>query len=234
MNIIVTGAARGIGFEVVRKLSGNSENHIIAVSRNGQALSELVSDCLADNPHASVIQYELDLAKFELYPFIIKHLEQYIPSCDILINNAGKLVNKPFDHFGIEEFDATFDVNVKSPFFLIQTLLPFLNKGAHVVNIGSIGGVQGSKKFPGLAAYSASKGALAILTEVLAEEFTSYEIKVNCLAIGAVQTEMFQMAFPGAKALQGPVEMANYISDFAVNGHKYFNGKVVQVSLSVP
>ncbi len=234
MNIIVTGAARGIGYEVVKVLAKHKQNHIVAISRNGKALKELVSDCIRLYPDAKVIPYEFDLTQFEFYPFIVQRLETFIHTCDILINNAGKLVNKPFDKFGIDEFDDTFDVNVKSPFFMIQALLPMMNKGAHIVNIGSIGGVQGSKKFPGLAAYSASKGALAILTEVLAEELAEQEIKVNCLAIGAVQTEMFMKAFPGAKAMQTPAQMAHFVGDFAINGHKYFNGKVVPVSLSVP
>jgi short-subunit dehydrogenase len=233
MNIIITGASRGIGFELVKILAKHKQNHIVAISRNGKALKELAAECLRLYPDSKVIPYEFDLNQFEFYPFIVQRLETFIHKCDVLINNAGKLVNKPFNKFDPAEFDDTFNVNVKSPFFLTQALLPLLNKGAHVVNIGSIGGVQGSKKFPGLAAYSASKGALAVLTEALAEEFTEQEIKVNCLALGSVQTEMFTRAFPGAKAFQNPVQIAHFISDFAINGHKYFNGKVVQVSVSM-
>jgi len=234
MNIIVTGASKGIGFEVVKLLAKHKQNHIVAISRNGKLLKELVAESLRLYPDAKVTPYEFDLTQFEFYPFIVQRLETFIHTCDILINNAGKLVNKPFGKFGLEEFDDTFNVNIKSPFFLIQALLPILNKGAHVVNISSMGGVPGSQKFPGLAGYSASKGALAILTEVLAEELAEQEIKINCLAIGAVQTEMFIKAFPGARALQNPAQIAHFIADFAVNGQKYFNGKVVPVSLSVP
>jgi NAD(P)-dependent dehydrogenase (short-subunit alcohol dehydrogenase family) len=151
-----------------------------------------------------------------------------------LVHNAGKLVNKPFSRFDATDFDDTFNVNVKGPFLFTQAMLPMMNKGSHIVNIGSIGGIIGSKKFPGLAAYSASKGALSVLTEVLAEELAEKEIKVNCLALGAVQTEMFSKAFPGAKALQNPAQIAHFIGDFCVNGQKYFNGKVIPVSLSVP
>jgi NAD(P)-dependent dehydrogenase (short-subunit alcohol dehydrogenase family) len=234
MNIIITGASKGIGFELVKALAKHKQNHIVAISRNGKALKELTADCIRLYPDAKVIPYEFDLNQFEFYPFIVQRLETFIHKCDILINNAGKLVNKPFSKFDPAEFDETFNVNVKSPFFLTQALLPMLNRGAHVVNIGSIGGVQGSKKFPGLAAYSASKAALAVLTESLAEELAEQEIRVNCLALGAVQTEMFTRAFPGAKAMQNPAQIAHFIADFAVNGHKYFNGKVVPVSVSVP
>lgn len=234
MNIILTGASRGIGFELVKNFAKHKQNHVVAISRNGRALGELVAECKRQYPDAKVTPYEFDLNQFDFYPFIVQRLETIIPRCDILINNAGKLVNKPFSSFSPDEFDETFNVNVKGPFFFTQALLSMFNKGAHVVNIGSLGGVPGSKKFPGLAAYSASKGALAILTEVLAEELAEREIKVNCLALGAVQTEMFTKAFPGARALQSPAQIANFIADFAVTGHKYFNGKVVPVSLSVP
>jgi len=234
MNIIITGASKGIGFELVKVLAKHKQNHIVAISRNGKALKELVAECIKLYPEAKVTPYEFDLNQFEFYPFIAQRLETIIHKCDVLVNNAGKLINKPFGKTELVNFDDTFNVNVKAPFFLTQALLPMLNKGAHVVNIGSIGGVQGSKKFPGLAAYSASKGALAILTEALAEEFAEQEITVNCLALGAVQTEMFAKAFPGARALQNPAQIAHFIGDFCINGPKYFNGKVVPVSMSVP
>jgi len=234
MNIIITGASRGIGFELVKTLAKHKQNQIVAISRNGKALKELVAECSRQNLVGKVIPYEFDLNQFEFYPFIVQRLETFIHKCDILINNAGKLVNRPFAKFDQTEFDATFNVNIKAPFFLIQALLPMFNRGAHVVNVASMGGVQGSKKFPGLAAYSSSKGALAVLTEILAEELAEQDIRVNCLALGSVQTEMFAKAFPGSKAMLNPAQMAQYIADFAINGQKYFNGKVIPVAMSTP
>jgi 3-oxoacyl-[acyl-carrier protein] reductase len=234
MNIIITGASRGIGFELVKTLSRHRDNRIVALSRNGAALNKLVTECARLNPAAKVIPYEFDLNQFEFYPLIAQRLETMIHRCDILVNNAGCLINKPFSKLEPGEFDEIYNVNVKSPFFLIQALLPIFNKGAHIVNISSMGGISGTKKFPGLSAYSSSKGAVTILTEILAEELASYEIKVNCLAMGAVQTEMFAHAFPGLKAHMTPTEMAPFVADFAINGSRYFNGKVIPVSASVP
>lgn len=97
-----------------------------------------------------------------------------------------------------------------------------------------MGGVQGSVKFPGLAAYSSSKAAVINLTELLAEEYKDSGISFNVLALGAVQTEMLEEAFPGYKASISAVEMANYIFDFSLNGQKYYNGKLLQVSNSTP
>ena len=234
MNIIVTGASNGIGYEVVKILSKHKGNHIVALSRNWKKVSDLAAECNKLTPDAHVTPYEFDLTQFDFYPLIIQRLGTIIPRCDILINNAGKLFNKPFEKFSPDEFDAIFDVNVKSPFLFIQALLPMMNKGGHIVNIGSMGGIQGSKKFPGLSAYSASKGALTILTEILAEELVSREIRVNCLALGSVGTDMFANAFPEGKAQINSAQMAQFIADFAVQGHRYFNGKVLPVSAGVP
>ena len=97
-----------------------------------------------------------------------------------------------------------------------------------------MGGFQGSEKYKGLSYYSASKAALACLSECMAAEFLESGISVNCLALGAVQTEMFEEAFPGLKAPVTAKEMAKFIADFALNGNKFFNGKVIPVAFSDP
>jgi NAD(P)-dependent dehydrogenase (short-subunit alcohol dehydrogenase family) len=234
MNIVVTGASRGIGAEIVKILCKHRGNQIIALSRNGEALKKLIAECLKLNPDAKVRPVEFDLVQFDFYPFLLQKIESHFRTCDVLINNAGRLVNRPFEKMEFLDFDNIFNVNVKSVYFLTQLLLPAMSKGSHIVNISSIGGFQGSKKFNGLSAYSSSKGALTILSEALAEELMDREINVNCLALGATQTEMFERAFPGLKALQTPPQIAQFIVDFAVTGHKFFNGKVIPVSNTVP
>ena len=153
---------------------------------------------------------------------------------DILINNAGKLINKPFLDMIEEDFDSVFKVNLFGVANLIKNLYPFFNKKSHIVNISSIGGLIGSSKFKGLTAYSSSKGALNILTEVLAEEFKESGPYFNSLCLGSVQTKMLEQVFPGYNAQVKPKDMAKFIFDFANNGTKYFNGKVIPVSLSNP
>ena len=153
---------------------------------------------------------------------------------DVLINNSGYLVNKPFSELSLEDFKQSYDVNVFGVFSLTQAVLPFFKKSSHVVNISSMGGVQGSAKFPGLAAYSSSKGALITLTELLAEEFKQTGPSFNVLALGAVQTEMLEEAFPGYKAPLTATQMAQYIIDFSLTGNTFYNGKVLEVSSSTP
>ena len=153
---------------------------------------------------------------------------------DILINNAGKLLNKPFLETTPAEFESVYGVNVFGVAGITRTVIPKMKKSGHVVTISSMGGVQGSTKFPGLAAYSSSKGAVITLTELLAEEFKETGPSFNVLALGAVQTEMLAEAFPGYQAPTTAFEMAQYIKEFALSGHKFYNGKLLQVSSSTP
>ena len=227
MNILITGAGKGIGFEIAKLFSGEKGNKIIGISRKTESLQSLAIE--------NIFPIQFDLANFNNYQSdLLPEIKKHFTKIDILINNAGFLVNQPFQKISSIDFDKTFDINIKSPFFLCQTLLPLMHSKTHIVNISSMGGFQGSAKFNGLSVYSASKGALAILTECMAEELKENGIKVNCLALGAVQTEMLSEAFPSYEAPLKPSEMAEFIVDFAINGSKYFNGKIIPVTLSNP
>ena len=153
-----------------------------------------------------------------------------------MINNAGLLINKPFLDIEYEDFLSVFEVNFYSALLITKLSTPYLlrSNSAHIVNISSVGGVNDTLKFPGLSVYSSSKGALTILSECLSEELKETNIKVNCLALGAVQTEMLEQAFPDYKAPINAKEMAIYISDFALKQHNYMNGQIVKVALSNP
>jgi len=229
MNIIITGASRGIGYELAKKLIQHG-HQLIVIARNRKKLQQMEKDFRSDNFH--FLEFDLSVADYNkvLVPFVKAHFTKV----DILINNAGLLINKPFEELTDDDFDRTFNLNVKSVFKLTRELLSIFSKGAHIVNITSMGGVQGSAKFSGLSLYSASKGALSVLTECMAEELKVQNIKVNALALGAVQTEMLSQAFPDYKAPLQAEEMATFIADFALTGHHYFNGKILPVSVSTP
>ena len=234
MNIIVTGASRGIGYEVVKKLVQDEDHKVLIVSRNIAKLNQLSDECMQLAPDAKIIAHKLDLRDPNFEQSLVTLIDEQLKKVDVLINNAGHLINKPFIEFTQDEFDEVFDINVKSIFRLIQAMYPYFSSPAHIVNIGSMGGYQGSMKFPGLSLYSASKGALAVLSECLAEEFKDAGIKVNCLALGAAQTEMLSEAFPNYQPPLTARQMAEFICDFSINGHIYFNGKVLPVALTVP
>lgn len=232
MKIVVTGASRGIGYELVKQLSSNSGNTVFAVSRNEQQLEKLKSECVNKN----VIAITCDLSKELSILSLLTNIKKHTPTINALVNNAGAIINKPFSEISKSELDYVYNVNVFSVVRLIQGVLPLMDETtkSHIVNISSMGGFQGSSKFAGLSAYSSSKAALACLTECLAEEFKDRNIAFNCLALGAVQTEMLNEAFPGYKAPLSASEMATYVSDFVINAHKTMNGKIIPVSLSNP
>jgi len=234
MNFIITGASKGIGSELVKTLCRHKGNQIVALARSIDGLRRLAAECQKLNPSCKILTIEFDLAQFDFYPFILQKIETLFHHCDVLVNNAGKLINLPFGKIEPQDFDDVFNVNIKGLFFFTQLILPLMEKGGHIVNISSIGGITGSKKFPGLTAYSSSKGAVSVFTEALAEELFESEISVNCLALGGVHTDMFEKAFPGVKAQQTPQQIAQFIAEFAVTGNRFYNGKVLPVSITLP
>ncbi len=236
MNIIITGASRGIGYELVKILAADSDNTVIAISRNVQKLENLRTECLAINPLSKVVPIIFDLSNTNQISSLVSVITMHVKSINVLVNNAGVLVNKPFSEISANDLEYVFKVNVFSVVKLIQHILPIMDETqkSHIVTIGSMGGVQGSTKFAGLSAYSSSKAALACLTECLAEEFKDKNIAFNCLALGAAQTEMLNEAFPGYKAPVSAEEMASFIADFSLNAHRFINGKIIPVSLSTP
>ena len=224
-NIIITGTSKGIGFELVQLFS-NAGHNILALSRNSDPISNLHLN--------NVTLFPFDLCRLEDYKKVKTFISSEWKHVDILINNAGILLNKPFAETSMQDFEDVYKTNVFGVAEITRTVIPFMKKDGHVVTISSIGGVQGSVKFSGLSAYSSSKGAVITLTELLAEEYKETGPSFNVLALGAVQTEMLEKAFPGYKASTTALEMAQYIFDFALHGNKLYNGKMLQVSNSTP
>ena len=219
--VIVTGASRGIGRALVDRFL-DLGHQVWALSRNTDELEKV----------EGVFSVSIDLSDEQ-------QIASWVNSCDVdhfdaVINNAGMLINKPFAETTYADFEAVYRVNVFGAAQLIRHLLPMLSPASHIVNISSMGGINGTAKFPGLAAYSSSKGALGILTELLAEEFVDNGPRCNALALGAVQTEMLAEAFPDYKAAVSASQMASYIADFSLNGHHLYNGKVLPISQSTP
>ena len=223
-NIIITGTSRGIGFELALQFA-KAGHQVLAISRN-------IPQAFLSNENISCLSVDLsnESELNKVNEFLAKSWKQV----DAVIHNAGSLLLKPFLETTQEDFESIYKVNVFGVANLTRVCLPYLQKGSHVVTISSMGGIQGSLKFAGLAAYSSSKGAVITLSELLAEEYKERGISFNVLALGSVQTEMLEEAFPGYQAPISACEMANYIYDFTLTGNKYFNGKVLQVSSTNP
>ncbi len=233
MNVIVTGAGSGIGKEVVKRFLQEENTNVLAVSRNSAKLDALIQECGNQNLRT----LELDFVDFDSNEIKLGEALNGMGEVDILINNAGMLLNKNFLDVTVKDMNEQWTVNFVGAARMIQHCVPYMevtNGKSHIINVSSMGGYQGSAKFPGLSIYSSSKGALSILTECLAEEFADKSISVNALAFGAVQTEMLEKAFPEFKAPISAEEMAGFVVEFAMNGHRYMNGKVLPVSISTP
>jgi len=220
--IVVTGTSSGIGHQICIQ-AAKMNFHVISVSRNIEPLKDI----------GGIESFSIDITNKDSIDEFITNLKSRKIKIDILINNAGYLVSELFGDTTYDSFKKTFDVNVFGLAEITRSLIPIINSDGHVINISSIGGVNGSKKFPGLSAYSSSKAAVIALTEVLAEEHQNGP-SFNVLALGAVQTKMLKEAFPDYNAETKPEEMAKYILDFAINGNKLFNGKLISVSNSNP
>lgn len=221
--LVITGASRGIGNALVQ-LASDYGHHVYALSRNISSIKKT----------AKVHPIDIDITDENTLSIFIDQLQKEGVKIDVLINNAGVLINKPFAETTAEDFELLYRVNVFGLASLTRMLIPLINPKGHVVNISSIGGIDGSSKFPGLAAYSSSKGAVNILTELLAEEYKVTGPAFNSLALGAVQTEMLAQAFPSFQAPVTAEEIADYILKFALEGQQFFNGKIIPVSSSTP
>lgn len=224
-NIIITGTSRGIGYQLVQQFA-KAGHRVLALSRNQEPVNALkLSNCKA---------LSFDITSDEDIAAVEKFVKSDWKQVDVVIHNSGLLVNESFSEIKMSDFKRSYEVNVFGVAALTQTVLPYMKKDGHIVSVSSMGGIQGSVKFPGLAAYSSSKGALITLTEVWAEEYKESGPSFNTLALGAVQTEMLEEAFPGYQAPLNADEMATYIMDFALNGSTFYNGKTLQVSSSTP
>ncbi len=225
-NVIVTGASKGIGYQTALEFARQG-HHVLAIARNGELLNNLKKEAEAKG-RVEVLALDLG-GDYDIHQVISS-----FGSVDVLINNAGALVNKPFPEISSDELKRVYEVNVFAPFRLTQQLMPHFNQGAHIINIGSVGGVNGTQKFPGLTAYSSSKAAMSCLAECLQAEYENSGLIFNSLALGAVQTEMLSQAFPGYQAPVSPFEMAKYIVNFTLSAPDIIRGKTISVSRTNP
>jgi 3-oxoacyl-[acyl-carrier protein] reductase len=229
MNILINGGSKGIGREVALHLALDPANKIIITGREMAALETVAGNS------ANIFALETDLSDRERLALHYRdQVTSHFKSVDIMINMAGFLVSAAFMEIDDNDARKMMEINFFGTAAAIRLVRPLMSEGSHIINISSMGGYQGSPKYRGMAYYSASKAAVACLSECLAEEFRESKIYVNCIALGAVQTEMLQEAFPGYRAPVGADKIAPFISYFALNAHRFMNGKIIPLALSNP
>jgi len=169
MNILVTGASRGIGKTIAGSLDGN----IFVSARNEELLKPFKNYCVCDLTH--------DIEKLGNY---IEEKE-----IDVLINNAGEYIYSPIEEININQIEHQIKTNLEAPLYLISRAVPYMKKNGwgRIINIGSISGVMGEA---GASIYSASKSGLIGASKALALELAEYGITVNTINPGWVDTDM--------------------------------------------
>lgn len=234
MNILITGGSRGIGKELVELFVADTNNKVVVFSRNQEKMKSIQQQ-LKEQYNNTIINVALDFLSSNLEEELENTFQQLGLTFDVVINNAGFLINQPFLQTEVKEIEELFKVNFTAPYLINKNIAAkYAATNCHIINIGSMGGVQGSVKFPGLSVYSATKAALANLTECLAEELNETGIKINCLALGSAQTEMLNEAFPDYKSPVSAKDMAQFIYQFSLTGNMLFNGKIIPVAITTP
>lgn len=218
---IVTGASSGIGRATAEMLL-EAGARVALFARSGDALEEL-----AALHSSSAVPVAGDAADESAIERLFAETERALGPCEILINNAGTFVAKLVLEMSSAEWDHQFAVNVRAMFLASRRALPaMIERGRGViVNVGSISGIPGPVKFPGLSAYCASKGAVISFTEALAGEVREHGIRVNCVSPGSVDTPMLRRAAPGVRAGVTPEEMARVILFAASDASRPMNGQ---------
>lgn len=226
---IVTGAGRGVGRATVVELARAHGRRVIAVGRDAEALA-----AVAEEAGTLVEPLRLDITGPEAAAILREAVGDR--AVEALVHNAGRLLHRSLGAYDLRSMEELFVINVHAPLLLTQALADKLagSPGGHVVVISSMGGFQDSVKFPGLAAYSASKAAAACLAQCLAAELGGRGVRCNALALGAVDTDMLRAAFPGYQAPVDAETMGRYVARFALEGADLFNAKVLPVAVSTP
>lgn len=228
MAVLITGASRGLGRALVKEYRENG-SLVIGLSR-GLGLS-------FKKEGQGYYKVAFDWKQYDgLGKMLGDLLEGEGERIDVLVNNAGLLNKSDLMTSDKASFLEQMEVNVWNALEVFRTLYSgsLFSRQAQVINIGSMGGVQGTLKFPGLFSYSASKAALISLTEAMDAEFGSEGLSFNCLALGAVNTEMLKAAFPGYISQVEPENMAKFIRMFSEGSGQLMSGKVIQVAKSNP
>ena len=233
---LITGASKGIGKAVAHAL-GKEGAKVILVSRNQEALDEVAKEFEADGIVSLAIA--ANTGKEEDLALLVEKVVSAFGRIDILVNNAASNpVFGPIEMTDEKAFEKIMDVNVKGPFILSKLVLPYLQKngGGSIINISSVEGKRPSK---GLGVYSVSKSALIQLTKSMALEWGQYNVRVNAICPGLIQTKFSEALWANEKILKHvlagvplgrvgqPEEMAGLVVLLASEKGSYITGSII-------
>ncbi|MFO1422368.1 MAG: SDR family NAD(P)-dependent oxidoreductase [Candidatus Competibacteraceae bacterium] len=207
---LITGGGRGIGAATAEVLARKGARVIVA-SRTETEQTATVAQLRADGLDAALIA--LDVADEAAVDAAFARIAAEQGRLDILVNNAAILLSGPFAEMAMADWDRVLAVNLRGAVLCARQAFRLMReRGGAIVNVSSLGGVPGTEKFPGYAAYTVSKFALTGLTEALAAEGREHHIRVNAVAPGAVDTAMLRQAASHLRTRTGPTDVAKVIA----------------------
>jgi 3-oxoacyl-[acyl-carrier protein] reductase len=230
----VTGGSRGIGQEIVRKLSSEGVNVAFTYSNSENEANQLVAELT--NEQTKVIALKADSGNEESIVDAINKAFETLGSLDILVNNAGVAISAMLPDVKMEDFDKMVSVNIKGVFVAIQTAAALMNDGGRIITIGSTAAERSI--FPGGAVYAMTKAAVAALTRGIARDLAPRGISVNTVQPGPIETDMNPADSQFADIIRGFVALGHYgtkhdvaeLVAFLVNpSAKYITGASINI-----
>lgn len=235
---LVTGAGRGIGHGIARRLAQDGAAVILHHGRSAQAARDLADEIGAQGGNASTVG--ADLADMDAIQAMFETISQRHPRLDILVNNAGGGSGgmPRLSDLTLEEYEHTFALNTRAVFFATQRAVAMMNDGGRVISLSSN---STSTRQPGLSSYAGSKAAVEAFSRIWATELAQRRITVNCILPGIVNTDLIRDNIPpelakkyGAQVPLGrmgePEDIADVVAFLASDDARWITGENITVS----
>jgi 3-oxoacyl-[acyl-carrier protein] reductase len=240
---LVTGASRGIGRATASALADAGAHVLVHYGRSAQHAESLVAAIRSKGGHAEAIR--ADLGTPEGATLLAKQVRSIVGErLHVLVSNAGITKAATIKEHTVEDFDNLFATNVRSPFFLVQQLLPILGEGSNIIVVSSLGAraVAGTPDLdkPSILAYAATKGALETLVKNWAAILGPRGIRVNAVAPGVIDTDMSNftktevgrsvaLGMQALKRIGKPEDVADVVAFLASDGARWITGASIPV-----
>lgn len=231
---LVTGASRGIGAAIAKKLAREGADVVITFEKSADKANEVVEAIKATGRKALAVQ--ADSANIAAVKQSVEQAVEFLGGIDILVNNAGVIRIAPLEKMPQEDIDAMLGVNVRAPIAAVQAVVPHLREGGRILNIGSF--FANNVAWADLTIYSTTKSAMISFTKGLARELGARGITVNLVQPGAIDTDMNPAAgdfgaitkpmIPSGQYGTGD-DIANAVAFIASNEAAYINGASLTV-----
>jgi 3-oxoacyl-[acyl-carrier protein] reductase len=183
---LVTGASRGIGAAIAKRLAADGASVAITYTKGADGAAKVVNDI--ERAGGKAIAVQADATDAKAVAAAVEKTVAAFGQLDVLVNNAGTAIPKPFEETTLEEMDRVIDINLRGVFIATQAALRQMRDGGRIITIGSCVGER--MMTPGLVAYAATKGAVKMFTQGLSRELGPRRITVNNIQPGPIDTEL--------------------------------------------